>query len=367
MKLKLYFDKYLLKINSIFISLLLIFGFFLVSSATAVESQRIYDDSFYMIKNHSVAVFIGLIMFMIIRNLNTSYISYFSRTLIVLISVVLFILITYGENLNGSTRWLDIGIAVIQPSEFAKPIILLWVASQLSNNEINESDIKTVWRTIFMPGLAAALMLFQPDFGMAATIAFIVFIQLLFSKIKVIYPLLISILGSFLGWFLLVQAEYRDNRLKIWIERTCDQGEELLNKCYQIHQSRIAISSGGMTGLGPGTSRARWGSLPHAYSDFISSIIGEEYGFIGYLVFIFILSLCILSFFLIAVRTKDQFKKVFIAGLGAWILFQSILNLGASVYLLPVTGIVLPFVSYGGSAMVSIFIALGIMYSNANE
>ena len=122
-----------------------------------------------------------------------------------------------------------------------------------------------------------------------------------------------------------------------------------------------------MFGLGPGTSRARWGSLPSAYSDFISAIIGEEYGFIGYLIFIFILSVCIISFFLIAVREENEFKKIFISGLGAWVLFQSVLNLGASVYLLPITGIVLPFVSYGGTAMVSIFVALGIMHSRVDE
>ena len=97
------------------------------------------------------------------------------------------------------------------------------------------------------------------------------------------------------------------------------------------------------------------------------SIIGEEYGFIGYLIFIFILSTCIISFFLIAVREKNEFKKIFISGLGAWILFQSLLNLGASVYLLPITGIVLPFVSYGGTAMVSIFVALGIMHCRVDE
>ena len=198
----------------------------------------------------------------------------------------------------GSTRWLDIGNIRIQPSELAKPIIILWVARQLSNEKIKEHDLKTIWRAGFIPGLAVILIFLQPDFGTTATIAFIVFIQFLFSKTKLIYPALLSIGGWFIGRYFLESEFYRAERLRVWSEGICNQGQELLGACFQVHQSRIAISSGGMFGLGPGTSRARWGSLPSAYSDFISSIIGEEYGFIGYLIFIFILSICIITFFL---------------------------------------------------------------------
>ena len=241
--------------------------------------------------------------------------------------VALFILPTMGVNLFGSTRWLDIGTIRIQPSELAKPIIILWVARHLSNNKIQEHDLKTLFRAGFIPGLAIILIFLQPDFGTTATIAFIVLIQFLFSKIKFIYPALFSIVGWFIGRYYLESEFYRAERLRVWSEGICNQGQELLGACFQVHQSRIAISSGGMFGLGPGTSRARWGSLPSAYSDFISAIIGEEYGFIGYLIFIFILSVCIISFFLIAVREENEFKKIFISGLGAWVLFQSVLNL----------------------------------------
>lgn len=373
MKLKLYFDKYLLKINLIFITLLITFGLFLVSSATAVESQRLYGDNFYMIKNHLLTLSIGIASALVIKRVNYKRILNSSNYLIIFISITLFILLTYGDNFWGSTRWLPIGFVSIQPSEVAKPIILIWVANHLSKVELDNNNLKTIWRALFMPGIAVVLIFMQPDYGMAATIAFIILIQLLFSKVNIIYPIILAILGLFGGWYFLSIAAYRENRLRVWLERICDptsenfQVEELLDKCFQLHQSLIAISSGGLTGLGPGTSRARWGALPSAYSDFISVIIGEEYGFVGYIVFVFILSVCIISFFLIAIRQKNEFKRLFIVGLGAWILFQSVLNLGASVYLLPITGIVLPFVSYGGSAMVSIFIALGIMHSRQYE
>ena len=367
MKLKFYLDEYLIKLNGISVILLLIFGVFLVSSATAVVSQSIYSDSFYMIANHGFGILIGILIFFLIKRFNYLYFFKFLIPIAILMLIVLFILPTMGIKISGSTRWLDILGIRIQPSELAKPIIILWVARHLSNNKIEEHDIKKIWRAGFIPGLALILIYLQRDFGTTITISFIVLIQFLFSKIKIIYPLMLSIGGGVVGRYFLESEVYRQERLRVWSEGICDQGQELLGACYQVHQSRIAISSGGMLGLGPGTSRARWGSLPSAYSDFISSIIGEEYGFIGYLIFIFILSICIITFFLIAVREKNEFKKIFISGLGAWILFQSVLNLGASVYLLPITGIVLPFVSYGGTAMVSIFVALGIMHCRVDE
>jgi cell division protein FtsW len=367
MKINLYFDKYLLKVNLIFVTLLVTFGIFLVSSATAVESQRIYNDSFYMIKNHLLALMIGIFAAFLITKIDYKNFTNLSNYLIIFITLILFFLLTYGENVFGSTRWLDLGFVRLQPSEIAKPIIIIWVADQLSKVELDVNNIQSIWRASFMPGIAIILIFLQPDFGTAATLAFIVFVQLLFSRVKFIYPALLSVVAWFAGKFFLSSEIYRAERLRVWSEGICDQGLELLGSCFQVHQSRIAISSGGMFGLGPGTSRARWGSLPSAYSDFISAIIGEEYGFVGYIVFIFILSISIISFFLIALRQKNEFKRIFTVGLGAWILFQSVLNLGASVYLLPITGIVLPFVSYGGSAMVSIFIALGIMHSRDYE
>ena len=284
MKLKIYFDEYLIKLNGISVILLLIFGVFLVSSATAVESQRIYSDSFYMIANHGLGILIGVGMFLLIKRFNYLYFFKFLTPLVLVMIGALFVLPTMGVNLFGSTRWLDIGNIRIQPSELAKPIIILWVARQLSNEKIKEHDLKTIWRAGFIPGLAVILIFLQPDFGTTATIAFIVFVQFLFSKTKLIYPALLSIGGWFIGRYFLESEFYRAERLRVWSEGICNQGQELLGACFQVHQSRIAISSGGMFGLGPGTSRARWGSLPSAYSDFISSIIGEEYGFIGYLI-----------------------------------------------------------------------------------
>jgi len=124
MKFKIYLDEYLIKLNGIFVLLLIIFGVFLVSSATAVESQRIYSDSFYMIANHGLGIIIGIGMFFLIKRFNYLYLFKLLNPLILIMLSALFILPTMGVNLFGSTRWLDIGTVRIQPSELAKPIIL---------------------------------------------------------------------------------------------------------------------------------------------------------------------------------------------------------------------------------------------------
>ena len=191
------------------------------------------------------------------------------------------------------------------------------------------------------------------------------FSQIFFSKIKIIYPTLANFASILPLYFVATSSEYRLNRIEAF--RKCDYGVDLLGDCFQLHQSRIAISSGGLFGLGPGTSRARWGLLPNSYSDFISSIIGEEYGFFGLFLLVLAFFILISTTFLIAIREKNEIKKLISVGFGSWIFFQTVVNLGGAVGIVPITGIVRPCVSYGSSAMISIFIALGIMYSRDYE
>ena len=193
----------------------------------------------------------------------------------------------------------------------------------------------------------------EPDYGTFASICFILFSQIFFSKIKIIYPAL-TIFASILPLYLVAtSSDYRLSRIEAF--RKCDYGVDLLGDCFQLHQSRIAISSGGLFGLGPGTSRARWGMLPNSYSDFISSIIGEEYGFFGLFLLVLAFFILISTTFFIAIREKNEIKKLISIGFGSWIFFQTVVNLGGAVGLLPITGIVLPFGTYGSRAIISNF------------
>ena len=216
---------------------------------------------------------------------------------------------------------------------------------------------------MFLPVICCFFIYLQPDYGTTITIFGILLSQIVFSKIDFKYPVGILSLSVVPLYFLAISGSYRFNRITTWLDRDCDLGIDLLGSCFQLNQSRIAISSGGMFGLGPGTSRARWGMLPNSHTDFIASIIGEEYGFVGLLIFVIILGFLIISFYGLAISTKSEFKKLIFVGLGSWVFIQAAINLGGAVGLLPITGIVLPFISYGSSAMVALFTGIAIGYS----
>jgi len=365
--MKIYNDLFLKRINIVSISLLVTFGILLNVSASSVQGLNLYNDNFFFIKRHLLAVIIGVFLFNVLKNFDIKTFSKFSPMLMGLSAVSLFYVLIYGIVVGGSRRWIDLGPINLQPSEISKPIILLWVACQVTLKHKNENDLKVLLRTLFLPLTCATLIFLEPDYGTFATICFIIFIQIFFSKVKFIIPASVVAVFTPILYFLANSSDYRVKRIQTWFSGKCDLGQDLLGDCFQLNQSRIAISSGGLFGLGPGTSRARWGSLPNAYSDFIASIVGEEYGFFGMFVLVSLFFLLITSTYLIGIRESSKIKQLFIIGFASWILFQTIINLGGAVGLIPITGMVLPFISYGSTAMVSIFVGLGIMYSSNND
>jgi cell division protein FtsW len=351
------------RVNLFSIWFLVTFGILVNISASSVQGLNQFDDNFYFIKRHITAVLIGVLIFNIGKKINFYFYSKLINFSILFATSALFFLLTYGIVRGGSRRWVDLGIVNFQPSEFAKPIIILWVAYQLSNIDSKFNNIFYLRRAMFLPIVCCFFIYLQPDYGTTITIFGILLSQIVFSKINFKYPVGILSLSVVPLYFLAISGSYRLNRITTWLERDCDFGIDLLGACFQLNQSRIAISSGGMFGLGPGTSRARWGMLPNSHTDFIASIIGEEYGFVGLLIFLIILGFLIISFYGLAISTKSEFKKLIFVGLGSWVFIQTAINLGGAVGLLPITGMVLPFISYGSSAMVALFTGIAIGYS----
>ena len=351
------------RLNLFSIWFLVTFGVLVNISASSVQGMNQYNDNFYFIKRHVAAVLIGIAIFNVGKKINISIQEKLINLSIVFVTTSLFFVLTYGIVRGGSRRWVDLGLINFQPSEIAKPLIILWIAYQLSNLDSKYSDFFYLKRAMFLPLMCCLFIYLQPDYGTTITIFGIVIGQILFSKINLKFPIGILSLSIFPLYLLAISGNYRWNRILTWINKDCDNGIDLLGDCFQLNQSRIAISSGGMFGLGPGTSRARWGMLPNSHTDFIASIIGEEYGFVGLVIFTIVLGLLIISLFGLAISTESEFKKLVFSGLGAWVLIQVVINLGGAVGLLPITGIVLPFISYGSSAMVALFSGLAIGYS----
>jgi len=351
------------RINLFSIWFLVTFGILVNISASSVQGLNQFNDNFYFIKRHMAAVLIGVLIFNIGKKINFYSYSRLINFSIVFVTSALFFVLTYGIVRGGSRRWVDLGVINFQPSELAKPIIILWVAYQLTNMDTKFNNFFYLRRAMFLPVICCFFIYLQPDYGTTITIFGILLSQIVFSKIDFKYPVGILSLSIVPLYFLAISGSYRFNRITTWLDRDCDLGIDLLGSCFQLNQSRIAISSGGMFGLGPGTSRARWGMLPNSHTDFIASIIGEEYGFVGLLIFVIILGFLIISFYGLAISTKSEFKKLIFVGLGSWVFIQTAINLGGAVGLLPITGIVLPFISYGSSAMVALFTGIAIGYS----
>ena len=351
------------RINLFSIWFLVTFGILVNISASSVQGLNQFNDNFYFIKRHISAVLIGILIFNIGKKFNFYSYSRVINFSIVFVTSALFFVLTYGIVRGGSRRWVDLGIINFQPSELAKPIIILWVAYQLTNIDAKFNNFFYLRRAMFLPIICCVFIYLQPDYGTTFTIFGILLSQIVFSKIDFKYPVGILSLSIVPLYFLAISGSYRFNRITTWRDKDCDLGIDLLGACFQLNQSRIAISSGGMFGLGPGTSRARWGMLPNSHTDFIASIIGEEYGFVGLLIFVIILGFLIISFYGLAISTKSEFKKLIFVGLGSWVFIQTAINLGGAVGLLPITGIVLPFISYGSSAMVALFTGIAIGYS----
>ena len=351
------------RINLFSIWFLVTFGILVNISASSVQGLNQFNDNFYFIKRHMAAVLIGVLIFNIGKKINFYSYSRLINFSIVFVTSALFFVLTYGIVRGGSRRWVDLGVINFQPSELAKPIIILWVAYQLTNMDTKFNNFFYLRRAMFLPVICCFFIYLQPDYGTTITIFGILLSQIVFSKIDFKYPVGILSLSIVPLYFLAISGSYRFNRITTWLDRDCDLGIDLLGSCFQLNQSRIAISSGGMFGLGPGTSRARWGMLPNSHTDFIASIIGEEYGFVGLLIFVIILGFLIISFYGLAISAKSEFKKLIFVGLGSWVFIQTAINLGGAVGLLPITGIVLPFISYGSSAMVALFTGIAIGYS----
>ena len=351
------------RINLFSIWFLVTFGILVNISASSVQGLNQFNDNFYFIKRHMAGVLIGVLIFNIGKKINFYSYSRLINFSIVFVTSALFFVLTYGIVRGGSRRWVDLGVINFQPSELAKPIIILWVAYQLTNIDTKFNNFFYLRRAMFLPVICCFFIYLQPDYGTTITIFGILLSQIVFSKIDFKYPVGILSLSIIPLYFLAISGSYRFNRITTWLDRDCDLGIDLLGSCFQLNQSRIAISSGGMFGLGPGTSRARWGMLPNSHTDFIASIIGEEYGFVGLLIFVIILGFLIISFYGLAISAKSEFKKLIFVGLGSWVFIQTAINLGGAVGLLPITGIVLPFISYGSSAMVALFTGIAIGYS----
>jgi cell division protein FtsW len=270
-----------------------------------------------------------------------------------------------GRTVNGATSWVDFGGPLQgQPSELLKLALLLYSADLLARRADRMGDLHaTLFPTLTMLGLGGGIVLLQKDLGTVIVITAIV-LAVLFTAGSPLRPLFLTAVAALAGGMVMVMSSRtRQDRILAFLHRSSDH----LNTGYQLNQALIGMASGGLTGKGLGESLIKWGYLPEAHTDFILAVIGEELGLVGVAAVVALFAGIAVLGTRVALRAPDRFGSLLAGGVTAWIVVQASINLGAAVGLLPITGLPLPFISFGPSSLVCLLMASGLLLSVARQ
>ncbi len=348
--------------------LLVALGLVMVFSASSVKAYAATGSSYAIAGKQGIYIALGLPLMYVASRLPVRFWRLLGYPLLIS-SVGLLVLILVpgvGTGVDGAVRWIALpGGFNLQPSELAKFGLALWGADLL----VRKKKLLGDWRHLFVPlvpvtGLVLALVMLEPDMGttLATTSVVVALLWVVGTPARYFASLLGTLVG--LAALLAVAEPYRVARLVSFLDPCSTQHR--LDGGFQACQGLLAMGSGGIFGLGLGASREKWaGGLPNAHTDFVFAIIGEELGLLGSLTVLVLFAVLVYGGVRVAKRTTDPFARLAAAGVTAWLGIQAVINIGAVVGLLPITGIPLPLVSYGGSALLLTLGAIGMLLSFA--
>ena len=336
------------------------------ASAFSREAVRVNDAAVFLRKQ---GLFLGIGLFALGVLGVIDYRKWYKVAWIFLAVAVVGLVLCYvpgiGKRVNGASRWITMGGVTLQPSEFAKVALLLFLASWYSMRTI---DPKNFWKVFGIPagvsGVVLGLILFEKDFGTTGVLGVTVMTVFFVSRMPWRYLALIVVFALVAGSFLVLQDPVRKRRVMAFAD---DNPENNQGAMYQQRQSLIALGSGGLNGLGLGESRQKMYYVPEAHTDFIFSIVGEEMGLCATLSVVGGFILLMLSGGYIAVRASDIGGGILAGGGTVLIGVQAFVNIGVVTQVLPNKGIALPFISYGGSSVMALLMLVGLMLSVARE
>ena len=336
--------------------LLVIIGLIILYSTSAYNGRVKFDDSFYYVKKQLFATSLGLALMYAVANIDYHVWQRFSLPAYLIAILLSIAVLLFGDEYNGSKRWLSFGPFSFQPSEFAKIAVILFLANVI---------IKRGNKMKKMKQLILVMLIVFPIIGLVGASNLSTAIIILGIGVVLVFvasPLYVQFLWigmagvSFLAVFLAVES-YRLERLAIW------RNPEKYEKGYQTLQGLYAIGSGGLFGTGLGKSVQKLGFVPEAQNDMIFSIVCEELGLVGASFLILLFLILIWRFFVIAMRAKDFYGALIASGAMAHIMIQVILNIAVVTNTIPNTGVTLPFVSYGGTSVMFLLLEMGLVLS----
>lgn len=338
---------------------LVIFGLMMVYSASNVVAMYKYNDAAYFLKRQLIFAIIGIAIMILFMHIDLQKI-YKATTIIYIIALVLLILVLIpgiGKVRGGARSWIGIGSFSLQPSEFMKLAIILLIAKYLSKSY---KDLKKTWEFIKMLGLIIinfGLIMLQPDFGTGLVLVVSCILLLFNAGVSIKYFVILGILGTVGIIVLIASAPYRMERIFAYLDPWSDP----LGSGFQGIQSMFSIAPSGLFGLGYNNSMQKHFFLPEPQNDFIFAIVCEELGLIGGAVLLLVFFYIFIKIIKISISVDNLYLKFLSLGIGLSLFTQVFINIGVVIGLLPVTGITLPIISYGGSSLVLTLMFLGLV------
>lgn len=346
--------------HPLLIVILILVGFGLVTifSASYYIAEQRWGDSYFFFQRQLLWAVLGFVVLIFASFYDYKKLRKFSL-LLFLISIGMLIAVLFiGEERNFAQRWLDIMGVSVQPSEIARFSMILFLADSISRRK---DSLKYFFKGVLPYLIVLALFFFlierQPNFSMAGSLAILVVVMLFVGGIKWSHFILLGTAGAASGWFFLKTQQYRVDRLTSFLNPWSDPKDT----GYQLIQSFYALGSGGALGVGFGQSRQKYLFLPHPETDFIFSIIGEEWGFVGAVILIFLFVFLIWRGIMIALNAPDLFGCLLASGITSLIAIQVIINIAVVTGSMPTTGLPLPFISFGGSSLLIFMGCIGIL------
>ena len=341
-----------------FVFILCVFGLMMIYSSSAVLSFEQYGFNNYFFKKQLTSFIIGFVALIITSQIDYRFWQKRAFAILVVSVILLISVFIFSHEVGGAQRWLHIGSFTIQPSEIAKIAFIIYLAAWLAGKKEQIKDLKYGFLPfVVILGLISFLIIKQPDMG-TMTVIVAIAVMMFFVSGASLWHLgagFIALIGMFL--LLIKTSPYRMQRLMVFLNPTAEK----LGAGYHINQALLAIGSGGLLGLGFGQSKQKYLYLPEPHTDSIFAIITEELGFLrAFLVFV-VFAIIVLRGFKIAKNAPDDFSKYLAVGISSWIVIQFLINIGAMLGILPLTGIPLPFVSFGGSSLIVLLASVGIL------
>lgn len=336
----------------VLVLVIVIIGLAAVADASAPYAIRKFDDEFFFLKHQGQWAVVGVFGMFVASQLKYTIWEKWAKHIFAanLILLLLVLIPGVGSTISGATRWIVVGPVSIQPSELLKLTMAMYLAKVASSDKGPLS--------YFLPlGLGAFLVMLQPDLGTTISIGIIGMTQIFLAGVPLMFIGGSASLGLIGAIVLILSSDYRRARLMTFLSADSDP----LGKSYHVRQILIALGTGGMFGVGLGQSRQKYSFLPEPETDSIFAVIAEEVGFVGSVLFLLLLFAFVYRSIMIIKNAPDRFSFILGAGIIAWIAGQMLINISAIVVLVPLTGLPLPLISYGGSSLTTVLFGIGII------